>query len=431
MLEECVSYLEACIYNIKIKKVKTNQEIQGKSSLADRINKKKYECKSRIQLCALLSQLGQHENALNHGKMAIKKCESIMNDCLIICTDHLYKHKQKSMKFGSKKLLEKSTYAKFHELVIKVMPMIEYILNKLKNKKTKIIKVPKLDSRTALGVQKHNDWIYNYNIGDMMLLQSINITQLKNTNGIQAELTRDMMLEKVLMTVVSHFCLATEIRFLVSANSNIQTNEGKIWHKRALEFGQSFLPSSCPLYLHITNSYMRNYSEVLIDSSKLQEKKAVKKYKNKTPNPELKRLRSTSALKIKPKEERPSTTILIGKRKASLRIGDRTPPARTIAKDTQFNFNSSNNEKNNSQMPKVLNSFTKNNESQQNKKKISNINSTESDLDQEIIISSYDLYGSNTGDDNEDNCIDSTGGKMTKEPIIISGTGGNSCLFKS
>ena len=228
MLEECASYLDACIYHVKTKKVMSSQEIQGKIGLAERMKKLKYECKSHIQLCALLSQLGQHESALVHGKTAIKKCESFMNDCLMLCTDHLSRHKQKNAKFGGKKLLEKPHYVKFHELVVKAAPTVEFILNKLKNKRTRNLKTPKLDMRSVLGVQRHNDWIYSYNIGDMMLLQPLSLYELKNSIGVQAELTRDLMLEKILMTVVSHFCVATEIRFLASNNSKIQAHEGKI-----------------------------------------------------------------------------------------------------------------------------------------------------------------------------------------------------------
>lgn len=429
MLEECTSYIEACIYNVKNKKVMTSQETQGKIGFSERLRKQKYECKSHIQLCALFSQLGQHETALAHGKTAVKKTEQFMNDCLMICTDHLSRHRQKSLKFGPKKLLEKPSYLKFHELVTKGVPIIEYILNKLKNKRVRNTKAPKLDMRTVLGVQRHNDWIYNYNIGDMMLIVPMTLYELKNTINIQAELTRDLMLEKILMVVVAHFCVATEIRFLTSNNSKIQVQEAKIWHKKALEFGQPFLPTSCPLFLHISNSYIRNYSENLSETSKNQEKK-IKKYKNKTPNPELKRPRSTSAPKVKPKDDK-SIAVPPKKKKFSPRIGDRTPPARTVTKDLQFNFNSPTIEKINNK-PKPLNSFQVKKDESQSKLKRPVSNSTESDIDQEIVISSYDLYGTNSGDASDvsdESQIDSTGGKQ--EPIIISATGGNSCLFKS
>lgn len=433
MLEECVSYLDACIFNVKAKKSMSSQEITGKIGLAERLKKQKYECKSHIQLCALLSQLGQHESALIHGKTAIKKCERFMNDCSLLCTDHLSRHKQRISKSGAKKVLEKSHYLKFHELVTKALPSVEYILNKLKHKRIRLLKAPKLDMRTVLGVQKHNDWIYEYNIGDMMLIQPLSLYELKNNIGAQAELTRDLMLEKILMIVVSHFCVATEIRFLTANNSKIQANEGRIWHKKALEFGQPFLPGTCPLYLHITNSYMRNYSDGLLETSKTQEKK-LKKRKNKTPNPELKRPRSTSAPKVKGKEERPRSGIVSKKKKPSPRVGDRTPPARTSVKPGKFNFNSPLNEDIHAAKQKISSPVIARPVEVKEKEKKSEINSFESEINQDIVISSYDLYGihsDETSEESESSQIDSTGGKLSQEPVIISATGGNSCLFKS
>ena len=447
MLEECVSYLDACIYNMKSKKSMSSQEIQGKIGLADRLKKQKYECKTHIQICALLSQLGQHESAIIHGKTAVKKCENFISDCLTLCTDHLSRHKQKLLKIPQKKLLEKPHYHKFHELVNKAMPSIEYMLNKLRHKRMRTLKTPRLDMRTVLGVQRHNDWIYSYNIGDMMLLQPLSLYEVKNNTGVQAELTRDLMLEKVLMTVVSHFCVATEIRFLAADSSKIQAQEGRAWHKKALEFGQPFLPSACPLFMHITNSYMRNYSDGLLETSKVNEGKLItskikisskNKIKNKTPNPEMKRPRSTSAPRTKAKEERPSTGIAKAgsKKKVSPRVGDRTPPARSVAKEPRFHFNSPPVENVSSNRPKVINHFSEKQQVADARifAKKPECNSRESDVDQEIVISSYDLYGINSDDNSEESEVsqmDSTGGKLTQEPVIISATGGDSCLFKS
>ena len=437
MLEECVSYLDACIYNMKSKKSMSSQDIQGKIGLSDRLKKQKYECKTHIQLCALLSQLGQHDSALIHGKTAVKKCEQFINDCHILCTDHLSRHKQKSLKTPQKKLLEKPHYSKFHELVTKAMPSIEYLLTKLRHKRIRSLKVPKLDMRSVLGVQRHNDWICTYNIGDMMLLQPLSLYELKNNTGVQAELTRDLMLEKILMTVVSHFCVATEIRFLANDNSKTQAQEGRLWHKKALEFGQPFLPSTCPLFMHITNSYMRNYSDGLLETSKGNEKRP-KKAKNKTPNPEMKRPRSTSAPRTKQREERPSTGVgkKDSKKKVSPRVGDRTPPARTVTKETKFHFNSPPVEHVVASRPKILNHFNAKQPAVDARimAKKPMHNSLESDADQEIVISSYDLYGIHSDENSEESetsQIDSTGGKLTQEPVIISATGGNSCLFKS
>lgn len=434
MLEECVSYLDACIYNTKTKKSLSSQDSQSKNTISERIKRYKYECKTHIQLCALLSQLGQHELALTHGKQAVKKCEHFMNDCYILCSDHLSRHRQKALKPGGKKLLEKAQYMKFHDLVLKAQPNVEFIVNKLKNKRIRIGKTPKLDMRTVLGVQRHNDWIHSYNIGDMMLLHPMSIYDLQNNMGVQAELTRDWMLEKILMIIVAYFCVATEIRFLAASNSNVkvQANEGKLWHKKALEFSQPFLPTSCPLFLHIMNSYMRNYSDGASDI-KGQGAKG-KKMKNKTPNPEMKRPRSTSNSRVQQKDERPSTANFRGKKKPSPRVGDFTPPARTVLKNKQFNFNSPTVDKITLQNTKAQSPFSQKPEENSVKGKLSNNVSSESEVDQDIVISSYDLYGINSDEESqesEESHIDSTGGKLSQEPVIISATGGNSCLFKS
>ena len=425
MLEECASYLDACDFNIKNKKVMISQDTQGTIGLSERLKRQKYSCKNHIQLCALLSQLGQHDKALAHGKAAAKKCEQFLNGCFLVCNDHLARHKNKVAK-PQRKIVDKSQYVKFHDLVLKTVNTFEFLISKIKNKRPRGLKTPKFDMRTVLGVQRHNDWIYNYNIGDMMVIQPLSVCELKSNLGVQAEFTRDLMIEKILMTVVSHFCIATEIRFLSSSSSKFQSQEAKIWHKRALEIGSSFLPSSCPLLHHIMNSYVRNYSEGVSDSKTIVNRS--KKSKNKTPNPELKRPRSTSTSKLK-KEERPSTASTRAKRKQSPRVGDRTPPARPKEKLQRFRFNSPDSDKKKIkrvEVPRVK-------ENLEEIKEIRKSSEGESEVDQDFVISSYDLYGIHSDEDSRnsaDSQIDSTGGKLMQEPLVVAATGGNSCVYK-
>ena len=426
MLEECASYLDACDFNIKNKKVMISQDIQGTIGLPERLKRQKYSCKNHIQLCALLSQLGQHEKALAHGKAAAKKSEQFLTGCYMVCNDHLIRHRNKALKTQKKNILDKPQYVKFHDLVLKSVSTFEFLINKIRNKRPRGMKVPKFDMRTVLGVQRHNDWIFNYNIGDMMIIQPLSVCELKSNLGVQAEFTRDLMIEKILMTVVSNFCIATEIRFLSSSSSKYPGQEAKIWHKRALEIGSSFLPSSCPLLHHIMNSYVRNYSEGVSDSKSIE--KRPKKIKNKTPNPELKRPRSTSTSKVK-KEERPRTANARVMRKPSPRVGDRTPPARPKEKLQQFRFNSPDSDKKKLrrvEVPKVKESYEDSKEKKKNSER-------ESEVDQDFVISSYDLYGIHSDEDSRnsaDSQIDSTGGKLRQETAGSGATGGNSCVYK-
>lgn len=85
------------------------------------------------------------------------------------------------------------------------------------------------------------------------------------------ELSRDAMLEKIILLAVSYFCVGTELRFLSTAKETkpqkniygeVVNREEKItkadsekWHAMALESSGTFLPSECPLVSHIIMSY--------------------------------------------------------------------------------------------------------------------------------------------------------------------------------
>lgn len=93
------------------------------------------------------------------------------------------------------------------------------------------------------------------------------------------ELSRDAMLEKIILLSVSYFCVGTELRFL---SSTVQKEVGKakpeaqydldrqytkadseMWHAMALEAAGTFLPSECPLVSHIIISYQKHHSPAL------------------------------------------------------------------------------------------------------------------------------------------------------------------------
>jgi hypothetical protein len=84
------------------------------------------------------------------------------------------------------------------------------------------------------------------------------------------ELSRDAMLEKIILLSVSYFCVGTELRFMSGNNSGKGTDsanefktggqiytkaDSEMWHAMALETAGTFLPSECPLVSHIIVSY--------------------------------------------------------------------------------------------------------------------------------------------------------------------------------
>jgi len=85
------------------------------------------------------------------------------------------------------------------------------------------------------------------------------------------ELSRDAMLEKIILLSVSYFCVGTELRFLSTtketkpskavygelpdSETKITKADSEMWHAMALETSGTFLPSECPLVSHIIMSY--------------------------------------------------------------------------------------------------------------------------------------------------------------------------------
>jgi hypothetical protein len=73
--------------------------------------------------------------------------------------------------------------------------------------------------QTILGVKdQQDDWIFNLNIGNVMHLLPMSLEELNLHIDNSHELSRDAMLEKIILLSVSYFCVGTELRFLSSTN---------------------------------------------------------------------------------------------------------------------------------------------------------------------------------------------------------------------
>ena len=73
--------------------------------------------------------------------------------------------------------------------------------------------------RTILGVKEADDWIFNLNIGNVMHLLPMSLEELNLHIDNSHELSRDAMLEKIILVSVAYFCIGTELRFLSSTAS--------------------------------------------------------------------------------------------------------------------------------------------------------------------------------------------------------------------
>ena len=121
----------------------------------------------------------------------------------------------------------------------------------------------KLNVRNTLGVKSAQDWIFNLNIGNVMHLNMMKEQELNAKIENTHELTKDTMLEKVVLITSSYFCVATEIRFILSKEiadmKNITKKDAENYHAKALHIAALFLPLDCPLSQYIRQTYEKNY----------------------------------------------------------------------------------------------------------------------------------------------------------------------------
>jgi len=77
-LEECSICLETCLEHAGDLPLKDQ-------SVGQRIAKLKLECKTRMQLCAILSQLHRHKEALENAQLACSLASLICQEQLALC----------------------------------------------------------------------------------------------------------------------------------------------------------------------------------------------------------------------------------------------------------------------------------------------------------------------------------------------------------
>ena len=122
-----------------------------------------------------------------------------------------------------------------------------------------------------LGVKRYEDWILNLNIGNVMHLSPLTLQEMYLQLDNSHELTRDALLEKVVLLSIAYFWVGTELRFLsqnkkadpsVAKNSTEKytKKESEKWQAKAVESACTFLPSECPLVGHVISSYQKHHS---------------------------------------------------------------------------------------------------------------------------------------------------------------------------
>lgn len=244
-LDKCAAYLDACgLYSLSTKQVSAKLQ-----ELAGCLSRGKHLSLVNAQLCAVLSQLGQHKQALEKAKASLRLALYCID-----CTIQAYKvinsrQRTKTTTFDTISDLQKT--AKL------ALPLLKSIQQVLKSAQVPAHKDP---------IVVHPDWVYELAIADVMLLEPVAAAELKGKASIREEFSVDFVLDKVVNVAVAYFCMATELHFLKkSADFDPERDREEycpyreLFHLRALRLLESFFPCDCPLLQHVAQTYQNRF----------------------------------------------------------------------------------------------------------------------------------------------------------------------------
>jgi hypothetical protein len=141
------------------------------------------------------------------------------------------------------------------------------ISSKLKSSK-------RIDMRNMLGFLNQNLYHDYLNITNIMKLKRLDFRDVYSIRSPDLTITRENLIERIMILITSYFCMGTELRFLKQKRLDgfENTQDAEYWHGKALEISVKFLPGDCPLVKHIVASYKKNHSpstEVIPEESEV------------------------------------------------------------------------------------------------------------------------------------------------------------------
>jgi hypothetical protein len=226
--EETIQYIEKSLKLVK-------QEKKNHDYLPSLIQLKHYKILRILQLSAALSFIKNHSLALKNGQKALKSTLSLSRKILEIALKLQKKTGKKDKSDGNEK-------------VMKIRKIMEKIVSQ---------------NYEPPGYLLTQDWIYGFNMGNVMTVQEFNFNEWDKT--IKDVFSYHFISLIVFALIACHFTISTETRL-----TNPQISHSKDWYKKTLSLCRCFLPSSSALYQHVFASYKKHFK-----SLKPEEKKSI------------------------------------------------------------------------------------------------------------------------------------------------------------
>lgn len=140
-----------------------------------------------LQLYGIYAGVDNHEMALIHVKEALKKSEEIMQNCIVICQEHMFRHKSlynyvknMQLKHPQYNLHESPHYKLFHQLVLKSLPVLMYTAGKA-------IESPKIQT----------EWVPQVTLEDIYKVQPLEYSSLVKGPELLEEFQEECLLYKI------------------------------------------------------------------------------------------------------------------------------------------------------------------------------------------------------------------------------------------
>ena len=228
-ITECISCLESALHFAK-------QLLKKTECAVDRLRILKYLSVLQLQLCALVSQAKMHEKAMEYAQNSLKYLkEAFLSLALLVSQMSIAKQKQK-------------TKGKTLDVISRLSIALDKVNSKNFTKKMNI------------NIYAGEDWVQYYNIGSIMIIQPVLLSDWMNPAQLKPEVSCARVLEKICILAANYFCIAAEYRFIGSGRSSTPDFlTSKDWHDTALAIAKCFLPKKCPLLMHILASHKKHY----------------------------------------------------------------------------------------------------------------------------------------------------------------------------
>jgi len=231
--ENCSVYLDACLYNINLLK-------QGHEEVVLRLNEIKqtsFAAKLNIQLCAVLSNMGNHRKALSKAKAALRL--SIKSIKLAVSASKHKKLKESIRKLGSS---------------YKRLIGIELVLSGSKPMLNKIERYFK-GIQTVEYLSNYPSWLSQVSLNSFTVMKPTFLKELTDCDHLEYEFSVDFLYYKILLLGISYFCISSEINHLKQNKFHKENTEIKKFHVKAINVLKEFVPLNCPLLSYIIESY--------------------------------------------------------------------------------------------------------------------------------------------------------------------------------